>query len=236
MTKKTIKKIEPVSDSKDKELFSPTGYGGFTNKEVQILNNTSFRACENMSDLAMACNIAKKYDLDPFSKEIWAMKIQNKIVVEASASGWRKIIRRQPQFKRMVVQPWYSDDDIFFDLVLGKVTKHNHAPQKRSEKINPDGAYCFVEYLDGTSNLAVVYWEEYENAGNNSGSPWKKQKSEMIKNKASAVFGRTYAGVSGLYLQGEITEIPSKQEAVEDKKQKLRERKKFGYSSAPELI
>ena len=82
-------------ENKEVALFKPTGYAGFTNKEIAILNTTSFKDCETMHQLAVACNLARKYDLDPFAKEIWAMKMKgDNLVIEASASGWRKIIKR----------------------------------------------------------------------------------------------------------------------------------------------
>ena len=217
-------------ETKEKALITPTGYGGFNNKDIDVLRKTAFSECKTMEELAMACKLAQKYELDPFAKEIWAMNMKGKLVIEASASGWRKIARRQDSFKRMIVQPWYENDEIEFDFLKGAITKHTQKPLDRTKETNkhpdPEGAYCLVEYKDGTTNLSVVYWHEYENSGTNSGSPWKKQKSEMIKNKASAIFGRTYCGVSGLYSEGEVNLIEVNPiDAGKDAKAQLRDKK-----------
>lgn len=234
LNENVIRKVEApgetfqAPETKEKALLMPTGYAGYTNKDVDVLRKTAFSECKTLEDLAMACQLAKGYKLDPFAKEIWAMNMKGKLVIEASASGWRKIIRRQPGFKRMVLQAWYENDEIGFDLVNSKVTKHIQNPAERSKSgvqaiPDPNGAYCFVEYENGLTNLSVVYWEEYQNSGTNNGSPWKKQKSEMIKNKAAAVFGRTYCGVSGLYSEGETENISSSDPS--SRKQEMRELK-----------
>ena len=166
------------------------------------------------------CHLAKTYKLDPFAKEIWGIKTKSMLSIEASASGWRKIIRRQENFKKLTINPWYSKDDIEFDHIAGRVTKH---VQKGSIGGKPFGAYCMVEYEDGASNLSIALWEEYGQPAEKKGkygtydTPWR-YRQEMIKNKASAIFGRTYCGVSGLYAMGEGTEKAEIIENANDQK------------------
>ncbi len=216
-------------------------YHGFTLREVDTIKETAVKDQGLTSqELIQFCYLAKAYQLDPFAKEIWGIKTKSMLSIEASASGWRKIIRRQENFKRMVLNPWYAEDDIEFDHLNGKITKHI---QKGTFQGDPVGAYCYVEYKDGSTNLSIALWEEYGQPAVKNGkfgdydTPWK-YKQEMIKNKASAIFGRTYFGVSGLYAQGEGREttelaltnseqyMPPKQLKGKDAKAALRRKKK----------
>ncbi len=243
MTKEVIpldpnptEEVQPPK-SKTVALIQPTGFGGFNNKEIAILRTTSFSECKTLDEVAVACCVARKYDLDPFAKEIWAMRMKgDKLMIEASASGWRKIVRRQPKFKRMVLEAWYPNDEIEFDLLNGKVTKHMQNPNNSEDKDpTPVGAYCFVEYEDGTTNLDRALWSEYGKdaigktaQGKTYETVWK-YKREMIKNKAAAIFGRTYCEISGVYAEGEVLgaiEIPQA-DIVGDKKKNMTKRKKM---------
>jgi hypothetical protein len=231
------KKVVPVKDSgetfqepitKEIALFEPTGYSGYTNKEIAILKSTVFKDCPDMNTLAMACHLAKTYQLDPFAKEFWAVNLGKKdnpnMIYEASGAGWRKLIRRQDNFKKMVVNAFYPSDTIEFDMINQKVVKHTTSIEAATEK--PLGAYVYCEYINGDTNLAIAWWSEYgkEGKGKNKWdkeyeTPWKYAQ-EMIKQKASAVFGRTYCGMSGLYAQGEVV---TQEDEIEIKKKEMRE-------------
>ena len=186
-------------------------YSGYSNLEIQVITKNctgSGKTKLNNEEVVQFCKIAKTYQLDPFTKEIWGMKMKGGVMIEASASGWRKIIRRQKQFKRMILNAYYEEDEIQFDNLSGAVLKHTSSGNPKG---SPLGAYCMVEYLDGTSNLSIALWSEYGKSKTLKSqygeyeTPWKYAQ-EMIKNKASAIFGRTYCGVSGLYAKGEVEE------------------------------
>lgn len=207
-------------------------YHGFTLREVDTIKETAVKDQGlTPQELIQFCYLAKAYELDPFAKEIWGIKTKSMLSIEASASGWRKIIRRQKNFKRMVINPWYAEDEIEFDHLNGKITKHI---QRGTVQGEPIGAYCFVEYKDGGTNLSIALWEEYgkparkKNQYGEYETPWK-YRQEMIKNKASAIFGRTYCGVSGLYAEGEII----KEEKEEKNSEKFK--RKFGKDAKEEL-
>lgn len=198
---------EETPASRDTALLEPVGYGGYNNMQIAILKSTSFSACRTPEERAVACSVAKKYDLDPFIQEIWAIVMKGKMVIQASAAGWRKMITRKPEVKRLISNAVYAGDTLKIDHVNGTFEHEQiiSADKKPDENENPLGAYAAALMDDGTWTVKYVRWEEYDRSKEDSYNAWHKQKSEMICNKAVTVLGRSSFGISGVYLPGEIT-------------------------------
>lgn len=190
-------------DTKEKALLEPVGYGGFNNTQIAILRATSFKDCKTPEAVAVACSVAKKYDLDPFVQEIWAIDMQGKMVIQASAAGWRKMITRDEKVKRLISNAVYKGDTLKIDHINGVIDHVQNIKEDTThdEKEKPLGAYAAALMEDGKWIAKYVRWEEYAK----DQGPWKVQKSEMICNKAVTVLGRSSFGVSGVYLPGEVT-------------------------------
>lgn len=252
------KKEEPPKAEKqepEKEAINPDevlpGWEGFTARQVNILKVSCFPTLVRTQDMMVVARLAQKYDLDPFAKEIWAWdtnmpkefkgKAEDlhwtpKIVIEASAAGWRKIIMRDESgVKNLVANPVFKDDIFDADMVTGEV-KHE-VKGFPPEKENPLGAYCQVEFKDGKKVVKVVRWDEYEKTTSPYDNPWKRQKSAMICQKAYSRMGRERFGISGIYSEGEVLPDPNPMEKLPgapgyipggafDRKEQLRSRKK----------
>lgn len=204
---KTSPEIDEKPDTKEKALLEPVGFGGFNNTQIAILRATSFKDCRNREEAAVACSVAKKYDLDPFIAEIWAINMKGKMVIQASAAGWRKMITRNPEVKRLISNAVYEGDSLEIDHVNGTLSHKQvvSSDKKADPKENPLGGYAAALMDSGEWIVKYVRWEEYDRSGEDKYSAWNKQKSEMICNKAVTVLGRSSFGVSGIYLPGEIT-------------------------------
>ena len=173
----------------------------FTPEDVETMKNTVFTELKTASQFKMALAIAKKYDLDPFAKEIWGwIDKQWRLIIITSASWIAKIIRRQEWFKSLVAQAVYPEDEFEIDPVNNSVT---HKIKKREASSNPLWAYAILKIWEETI-IQWVDWHEYAPAKIESRSVWARQKSAMIQKCAITVLWRQSVWLSWIYWEEEI--------------------------------
>ena len=173
----------------------------FTPEDVETMKNTVFTELKTASQFKMALTIAKKYDLDPFAKEIWGW-VDNKwkLIIITSASWIAKIIRRQEWFKSLIAQAVYPEDEFELNPTENSIT---HKIKKRESSSNPIWAYAIVKIKDETI-IQWVDWHEYAPAKIESRSVWARQKSAMIQKCAITVLWRQSIWLSWIYWEEEI--------------------------------
>lgn len=175
--------------------------------EVKAMIQLSFPTLKTGGQLTAAFANAKRYDLDPFAKEIYAyLDGKGQLVMITANSGFLKIARKQPGFISINSFAVYESD--VFEMENGTVTKHqfNSETLAKRKGQNPIGAYAVLK-MEGQEQPIYnwVDWSEYVPANAGYG-PWAKQKSAMIRKCATSVLCREQFGLSGLYDETEMTE------------------------------
>ena len=126
--------------------------------------------------------VAKKYDLNPFTKEIFAFPSRGGIQPIVSIDGWLKIINSHPQF-----------DGMEFD-------------DKLDDKGNLVAITCRIFRKDHTRAVEVT---EYMAECKGTTDVWKRWPSRMLRHKAAIQAGRYAFGFSGIVDPDEAERIDS---------------------------
>jgi len=131
--------------------------------------------------LAAFLVVAKEYDLNPFTREIYAFASQaGGIVPIVGVDGWNTIINNHPQF-----------DGLNF-----------------KEEENPDGSLKAVECIIHRKDRAhpTIIREHMSECARDT-KPWKQWPRRMLRHKALIQCGRVAFGYSGIYDEDEGSEI-----------------------------
>lgn len=131
--------------------------------------------------------VAKQYDLNPFTKEIFAFPSNGGIQPVVSIDGWLKIINSHPQFDGM------EFEDKTEDGALSAVT-------------------CRIFRKDRKHPVAVT---EYMAECKRPTSTWKQWPARMLRHKAAIQCARYAFGFAGIYDPDEAERIREAQEMGE---------------------
>jgi phage recombination protein Bet len=131
------------------------------------------------TEFSYLVQLGKATQLNPFNREIWAIKYSSKSAAQIfiGRDGYRIAASRHPMYLRHQVVAVYSKDD--FKVVNDEII-HSYGLSERGEL---ESAYCKV-YLKGQSNYSYVYvtMKEY----GLTQSVWKDKPETMIKKVAEA--------------------------------------------------
>jgi phage recombination protein Bet len=130
--------------------------------------------------LAAFCLVAKEYELNPFTKEIFAFPSRGGIVPVVSIDGWLKLINRQPDFDGME----------FVDAT--------------DEKGNLISVTCKMFRKDRTRPVEVT---EYMSECRRATDVWKQWPARMLRHKATIQTARYAFGFAGILEQDEAERI-----------------------------
>lgn len=177
--------------------------GQYDREMVETIKNTVAKNATD-SELEVFLTLASRYDLDPFSKEIWFLKYGGKDPqIFTSRDGFVKIAKKDPDFKQIQSHGVFENDEfeVKQEFVDGsfKITnfKHNFQAKDRGKCI---GAYCIIEYYNKKPLLVYVDYDEYKS----STTTWKKNPSAMIRKVAEKEACRQSASISGLHIPEEM--------------------------------
>jgi len=130
------------------------------------------------AEFTMFVEMGKSLNLNPFVREIWAVKYNNQAPsIFIGRDGYRKNAQSQPDYNGHYKEAIYEND--VFEIENGRV-KHKINFKNRGQLI---GAYCEV-YRKGIEHpfRESVKFSEY----NTGYSNWKKMPETMIKKVAEA--------------------------------------------------
>lgn len=183
------------------------------------------------NEFTMFMEMGKALQLNPFNREIWAVKYGNKVSIFVGRDGYRINAQKQPDYDGHVKAAIYQND--VFEVIDGKV-HHKFNLTDRGAII---GAYCEVYRKGITYPLReIVYFEEYYKGQKNPDGTikqaynryekkylpmkptnWDTMEATMIQKVAEAqtlrmayqgVFGGTYSDAENWIPEGE--EVPQK--------------------------
>ncbi|NDG01371.1 MAG: phage recombination protein Bet [Synechococcaceae bacterium WBB_32_011] len=159
----------------------------WTQEQTQLISSTIAPGC-TPDELKLFSYACQRSGLDPFSRQIYAIKRGGKLTIMTSIDGLRSIAERTGQLDGSSTE-WCGDDGIWADVWLGKT---------------PPAAAKTVIYRKGASHpfVGVARFQDY-NAGQGL---WSKMPAAMIAKCSEALALRKAfpADLSGLYSSDEM--------------------------------
>lgn len=158
------------------------------------------------SEFSVFVEMGKATSLNPFLREIWAVKYDEKAAAQIfiGRDGYRKSAQRHPFYDYHLSDAVYSNDD--FEVINGEV-QHRYKLGDRGILV---GAYCNVK-RKGSSRPTYVFVDIKEY--NKNQSVWKDKPATMIKKVAETqglrcAFQELFSGTYSEYEQWEINQNP----------------------------
>lgn len=188
---------------------------GYNQEQVATIKETVAKGATD-TELYMFLSLAKKYELDPFAKEIWFIKDKSgKVMIQAGRDGFLKTAQRDAKFKGIASFPVFSNDEFEINPTAGEV-KHKPNFKDRGELI---GAWARVEKEGITPYVSFADFKEYyagykdENGkikttqyGPMKPQIWDMKPSIMIQKVAQTIALRMTFGINGMYAPEEVEE------------------------------
>ncbi|MDO4644067.1 MAG: recombinase RecT [Cardiobacteriaceae bacterium] len=143
---------------------------------ANVLANSIIPNNAKPAEIATFLAIAKQYNLNPITKEIYAFPNRGGVQPIVSIDGWLKIINSHPQFNGMEYR-----DQLGANNELISVT-------------------CRIYRKDREHPVEVT---EYMNECRRGSEPWKQCPSRMLRHKATIQAARYAFGFSGIIDQDE---------------------------------
>lgn len=196
---------------------------GFTEEQIQTIKDTVAKDATT-PELQMFIALANKYQLDPFAKELWFIKVSGRPVIMTSRDGYLTVAQRQPTYKGMMSFPVHENDD--FSIDANKFSVQHKMNIKNPGKII--GAWAKVEDETKMPVVCFVKMKEYE--GN---SPvWRQYPSAMIQKVAEAFALKRMYSINGLVTK---EEMDAQTDPMPAPKEPLVQRTEDGKFIAPAL-
>ena len=161
----------------------------YSSEQRQLIHETVAKGCSE-TEFALLMELAKRYELDPFQKQIWAVKYGSReAAIFCGRDGFLAIAHRSGQFDGMESGTRKDDD--------GEIV-----------------GFCRVWRRDMTRPFEVeVYMREYESSNN---PLWKSKPRTMLQKVAESQALRRAFSVSGLYSPEEFDEPVQQQRQMKD--------------------
>lgn len=148
-------------------------------QQLEEIKNLISKTPLSQTEFSYLVQLGKATQLNPFNREIWAIKYDSKSAAQIfiGRDGYRIAASRHPMYLRHQVVAVYSQDE--FKVVNDEII-HSYGLGERGELVS---AYCKV-YLKGQVSYSYVYvtMKEY----GLTQSLWKGKPETMIKKVAEA--------------------------------------------------
>lgn len=152
-------------------------------KMVDTLKATAFRTDKPISNeqLMSLLIVADQYNLNPFTKEVFAFPDKGGIVPVVSVDGWARIINDHPQF-----------DGVEFTFT-----------------VTEDGPACVCTMFRKDRSHPTVITEYLAECKRNT-QPWQSHPRRMLRHKALIQCARVAFGFGGIFDEDEAARIVSR--------------------------
>lgn len=157
-------------------------YGVDADKMLHTLKETAFKGNVSTEQMMALLVVADQYQLNPWTKEIYAFPAQGGgIVPVVGVDGWSRIINSNPQFDGM-------------DFEEGPL----------NTKTIPSWIECRIHRKDRAHPICV---KEYFDEVARDVGPWKSHPRRMLRHKAMIQCARLAFGFVGVYDEDEAERI-----------------------------
>lgn len=175
----TVAKINPATSVLARMA---TRFGVDPDKMMGTLKATAFRGDVSTEQMMALCIVAEQYQLNPWTKEIYAFPDRNNgIVPVVGVDGWSRVINSNPQFDGMDFEEGPLNDK--------KIPEWIECRMHRKDRAHP---ICVREY----------FAEVARDVG-----PWKSHPRRMLRHKAMIQCARLAFGFVGIYDEDEAERI-----------------------------
>jgi len=155
------------------------------NKVLSIVANTVFRGSDkepplSNEEVAAALIVCNAYELNPFTKEIYAFRSKGKLLIVVGVDGWSTIVNRQAQLNGVEFEEHFNDKG-FIEAVTCKMHRKDRA-------------------------LPTVV-TEYTHECRRDTIPWQSMPIRMTRNRAFVQCARIAFSISGIVDDDEAMTI-----------------------------
>jgi len=176
-------------------------YGVDADKMLTTLKATAFRGASNISNEQMMSLliVANEYELNPFTKEIYAFPDKGSIIPVVSVDGWSRIMNANPQM-----------DGIEFE----------YSPETVPHKGKTCHVWidCLIHRKDRSRPIKVR--EFFDEVVRTTG-PWDSHPNRMHRHKVEIQCARIAFGFAGIFDQDEAERISESSNVIEIKSPNL---------------
>jgi phage recombination protein Bet len=168
----------------------------FSDEQKQVMKQTVAKGCTD-AEFFLLLQLASTYGLDPFRKEIWAIKRKETeaALIMTSRDGYLKIAQRDPNYLGLQAAVVKKGDHFKFNPAAGTV-EHSFG----TERGGIIGAWAIAHHKGRMPVVCFVEFSEYR--GN---SPiWSNYPSAMIQKVAEVFVLKRQFNINGLVTTEEI--------------------------------
>jgi phage recombination protein Bet len=170
-------------------------------EEMGVLTNLIAKDC-NPVELSLFSNVCHKTGLDPFSRQIYAIKRGGKMTIQTSIDGFRAIAEDTGQYA--------GNDDAVFD---GGLSLAEHIAKTKNPKTPPVTATVTVFKVVGGQRCPFTASAAFEQYAQKKSPMWSSMPHTMIAKCAEALALRKAfpRKLSGLYTGDEMEQADNPQ-------------------------
>ena len=166
-------------------------------EQVELIKRTVAKGASD-DELKLFLHLAARYDLDPFTRQIWFIKYGDDAHIFTGRDGFLHIAHRSGAFNGMQTQ--LREEPIGFEI------RYYNRKEKKVEVLKRPSqfvAVCTVYRKDMEQPFICEVWESEYSTGQGL---WPTKRRVMIQKVAEASTLRRAFDISGLYLPEEVSE------------------------------
>lgn len=189
----------------ESNAIARVGDAAWSDEQRTLVKATVANGCSDV-ELDLFMWNCQRTGLDPFARQIYAIKRQGKMTIQVAIDGFRVIAERHGQYAGQVGPHWCGSDGKWRDVWL--------------DKAHPEAAKVGVLRHDFKEpKVAIANWDAYAQEFNGRlGTMWAKMPALMLAKCAEALALRQAfpQDLSGLYTTDEMSQADKPPKATEE--------------------
>jgi len=169
----------------------------WSREQIELIKRTVAKGASD-DELKLFLHLAARYDLDPFTRQIWFIKYGDDAHIFTGRDGFLHIAHRSGAFNGMQTQ--LREEPVPFEI------RYYNRKEKKVEALKRPSQFvatCTVYRKDMEQPFICEVWESEYSTGQGL---WPTKRRVMIQKVAEASTLRRAFDISGLYLPEEVSE------------------------------